>query len=78
MSNFCVVKPGEMDPVSSLLGLPGTKTLSYVPWELVSLNELMAMSQGTHSPRGRTHRKTAGLGGLKIEAQRHCAQLQSF
>lgn len=34
----------------------------------------MAVSQGTHFPRGGMHRKSTGLGGLKIPAQRHCAQ----
>lgn len=40
----------------------------------MSLNELMAMSQGACSPEGKMYRKPAGLGGLKIPAQRHCAQ----
>lgn len=40
----------------------------------MSLNELMAMSQGAYSPEGKMYRKPAGLGGLKIPAQRHCAQ----
>ena len=63
-----------MDLVFSLFGWIQNSLSSRLPWGLMSLNELVATSQGTHSPRGGMHRKSAGFGGMKIPAQRHCAQ----
>lgn len=40
----------------------------------MEMNEPMVTFPGIHSPRGGVQRKPAVLGGLKIPAQRHCAE----